>query len=1001
MSLNLKRGLLYISIILFLISCKDKTPTISSLNESVINEPFNDRSLDNISIKNYRIDNGLSADLSKKILVDKKGFVWVATEDGLNRYDGSSFKKIKTDPDRVDSLSNNQLTTIFEDSKGYIWIGTYGGGLELFDRDNNRFRHFKNDISGDYIMSVNQSSNGLIWVGTEDNGIYSYDREKHLWSNYKLPSSCVLSIFEDSKENLWVGTKNGLSIFDKDKQQFKQILPGYQVNDIKESNDNLWIATNTKGLIRFNISTLEIESNIIKDRSILSLFIDTTGLLWVGTESGIEVFNIYKDEFVNFKYDINSPVYSITQDTATGIWFSTNVGVFRVERRTKSFNSYNEIKNVTALYTDNLDKLWAFNKTGDIHFYDSKTEKWSLWKKEYFNRKVLSVKFDNQNRLWVGTDKGLFLYYDLSKDSKPGLFLNNYVINSIKSDATGMLWVATENGLFYFDKNNSGFVEVDLDNNRVNSIFIDSTNNLWIGTKGGGVYVYNKDSKNLKKVVIDSKLNKNTNSNNILTIYEDRFGIIWIGTRGGLIRFDKSTKIFKIFSESSGLTNNIVKTIAEDNSGNLWISTNIGLSKFSPENESFENYNRFDGLSGDIFNANSAIKIPRGDMFFGGENGISYFNPNDDFRNNYVPQIYFTSFSQSGIPLIFDKAIEDLNLITLKWPKNSIEFTFTSLNYYQSNHNYYAYKLDGYDNYWNYTDKIPSGQYSNLPGGRYILRVKGSNNDGIWNSLGATITLVVYPPFWESWWFKMLLIVFIICLTLIIFKLKVNSTTKKAIILENEVKRQTDKRVLIENELAVISERTRLARDLHDSVTQTLFSANIISEVLPELWSKNRDKAAEKTRLVTKLTSGALAEMRTLLRELKPSSITEVPMSDLLKQLGTIVEAQSGIHVTVKTEEKIKLLSNIQIVFYRITQEALNNVVKHSDSSEASIIFKSYKDDVYLKITDNGVGFDTSIHKSGHFGIENMKSRAMEDGVKLNITSTSGIGTIIEIMWRG
>ncbi|MGL1894509.1 MAG: histidine kinase [Spirochaetaceae bacterium] len=975
-------------------------------SETISNLSFTSKSLDNISINNYQMDDGLSANLSTKVLVDKEGFVWIGTEDGLNRYDGKSFNKYKTDPDRSDSLNNNQITTIFEDSKGYLWIGTYGSGLELFDKNSNRFRHFKHDsnwdntIAGDYIVSVNQDSNGLIWVGTEDHGLSSYNMDKNLWNNYTASSESVLSIIEDSKKRLWIGTKSGLSLFNREKNEFQNILNGYQVNDIKYYNNDLWIATENNGLLKFSTLDMQIKSYYIEDRSIISLFIDSVELLWIGTESGIKVLNVKNGDFVPLRYNFDSPVYSIDEDMASGIWLSSNSGIFRIERRTTSFNSYMDFKSISCITKDHLSNIWVANSSGEINIYNSKLKEWNLWDNQISNREILSLHFTKDSDLWVGTDRGLLMYSSLSHDSKPIFYLDNYIINSITSDV-GVVWIGTENGLFYFDKEIDDFIEINLEHNKVNTVFIDSIGNIWIGTKGGGILLYNRSKKSLKKVVIDSRLNKNMNSNNILTFYEDRSGIIWIGTRGGLIRFNNTTQIFKRYSESSGLPNNIVKAVLEDDKGYLWISTNKGLSKFNPKNEEFVNFNKFDGLSGDIYNVNSAIYSDTGIMFFGAESGVSSFYPDDNFRNSYIPSIYFTSFTQSGIPLVFNEAIENLETITLKWPKNSIEFSFAALNFYQSNHNYYAYKLEGYDNFWNYTNSIGSGQYSNLPGGRYKLRVKGSNNDGVWNNTGTFINLIIYPAFWKTWWFRGLLIILLLFLIILIFRLKVQSTHNKAIELENEVKKQTNKRVLIENELAVISERTRLARDLHDSVTQTLFSANLISEVLPELWNKNPNKAATKTRLVNTLTSGALAEMRTLLRELKPSSITEVPMSDLLNQLIIISKAQSGINISIKTEENITLKPDIQIVFYRVAQEALNNIVKHSCGSKASVIFKSDKKETFLRIDDNGCGFDTSTIPPGHFGIGNMKGRAMDEGISFKINSSVDCGTIIELKWRG
>ncbi len=959
-------------------------------------------------------EHSLSSDFITEIFIDRSGRIWIGTLDGLSRYDPQrdGFVRYRNDPDDETTISNNQILAIYEDRYGELWVGTDLGGLNRFDRETQQFIHYrfreedKKSLASDTVQSIYEDRNGDLWIGTGGGGLNLFNRARDMFIRYthdpddptSISSDLVTAIYEDSLGDFWIGTYGGgLNRFDRARGNFTRF-------------------TNEPG-----------DPESLASDYILSLYEDRTGVLWIGTNGGgLNKIERLAPRFMHIHARVGS-------------WPGS------------PFNLNNN--NIRAIYEDRFGVLWIGTNGGGLNMWDRNRGVWRYFKHDpedpttISNDIVQAIVEDDQGFLWVGTERGglnrmdpttgAFSHFRYVEDDSDSLV--DDTILSLHIDRTGNLWIGTRSGgLDRYEPDTGEFVHYWLGENLmdvqvpyVRAIFEDQSGDLWFGVGNGGLFHLVAGQVSPYPMVFEN--GQPVEDLIVLSIFEDPAGSLWIGAFGaGLLKLNRLTGVVTQYRIKDGLPNDIVYGILQDKNGYLWLSTNDGLSRFDPVKKEFTNFNVDDGLQSKEFNPGAYFAGRSGEIFFGGINGFNRFVPAEVGDGNpYRPSIALISFRQDEKEFVSGRPIAENHQFVINWPNNSFDFEFVALSYIRSDKNQYAYMLENFDREWNYIGDQRTGRYTNLPAGDYTLRMKAGNNDGVWNEEGISVQVKVVPPFWETWWFISLVVMILFASVIGGYRLRVRSVELRSQELESLVDERTSElsemnrllaqeirqRERIEKELAqraaetaVTAERSRLARELHDAVTQTLFSASLIAEALPS--SMENDPAEGKNLLdeLRGLSRGALAEMRTLLLELRPAVLVEASLADLLRQLAEAATGREGLTIEVSVENPSPLPCDVHIALYRIAQEALNNVVKHARAdrvwidlafADAGLSNGQTGVQVDLRIRDDGRGFHLDAVPPNHLGLGIMRERAHAIGAKLAIISQPGQGAQITVNWCG
>ena len=771
--------------------------------------------------------NSLSDNFILSLYEDKSGTVWVGTESGgLNKFDrqAQTFTHYLHDPDNPQSLGDNKVLSIYEDKSGTLWVGTDQGGLNKLDRETGQFTRYTHNpdnsqsLTSNSVLSIYEDKLGTLWIGTTQ-GLNKFNRETKQFTHYthnreqlnSLSSDIVLSIYEDKSDRLWLGTKDGgLNKLDRETEQFTSYthnpanphsLSSNTVNSIAEDGlGNLWLATSSwygnsygKALEKFDPETEQfshythdsIEPNSLSDNIIGPILRDNSGILWIGTGfGGINKLNTKAHKFTNYQHNpvkpqslVSNKISSIYEDSKDNLWIGTyNSGLDRLDHATGQFINYthdsdnpNSISNnnIWSIYEDHLGTLWVGTGDGGLNKLDQKTGKFSHYTHNPNNPRSLS-----DNSIW-----------------------------SIYEDHQGILWIGTFNGgLNKFDRQTGKFTHYQhnrdnpnsISDNNVFSIYEDQSGTLWVGTWNNGLNKFDRETGKFTHYQHNPN-NPNTLSyNRVMSMLEYPAGTLWLGTYGGgLNKFDIASETFTHYTVRDGLPHNSVVGILNDYAGNLWLSTGKGLSKFNPEKETFRNYDARDGLQGNEFDGIKAYaKGKDGKMFFGGLNGITSFYPEEIKDNPHIPPILITDFRIFDEPVKLDTAISQADELKLSYKDDFFSFKFAALDYANPGQNQYAYKLEGFDKDWIYSGERRYAAYTNLDPGTYTLRVKGSNNDGVWNEEGTSLKITITPPPWKTWWAYTLYIFAVIAAIYSYIKWKTAAQEK-----ENKLLRENQRRL--------------------------------------------------------------------------------------------------------------------------------------------------------------------------------------------------------------
>ena len=1006
-------------------------------------------------------EHGLIDENISVIFQDSGGFLWFGTGDGLHRYDGYGFEVFSHYPDARINLSDSWIQCIEEDLEGDIWVGTHNGGIDRISSDFGAVKNYRSNknniysLTSDTIRSIYRDSNNRIWVGTAGDtvgsgmgALHHYDPSLDGFVSYRHDpadstsirlKSAVTAIFEDSAgviwagtdgnglnrlnqtdgtfvhyrdytvvgiaeaegEMLWIATRDGLVLLDPQTEAYTEYpieasLPGSgpNVSAAWFREDEVWMGGADGTLWVFNTGQLIWRSFLVGNgqspshgASISAVFFDREESLWIGTAGDGAGKSIFKlRDFRHLWMD--SPVTSFLEDSGGDLWIGTETDLWRTGAAGKlktvaiTGNEFDLTAGpILAMSQDALGNLWLGHRDGRIAVLDPITMK--LWWRDVAVGSAVSCLYpDSQGTMWVGAGDGRIMAFGSGGELR------------------------TQR-------------DFQMTGGPISSFFEDGAGDLWVGSDGGGLGRI-MESKELRLFLSDPSTPGSLAGNHVASIAQDAGGSIWIGTDNGISRYRDDTGEFRSYGSEDGLPSNTITGVVLGGDGHLWISSAHGLSRYDMMAETFVNYDVSDGLDSVDFTVGVNLGGKTGLIYAGYEGGITCFFPEAIRRNLYTPPILITGVTQGGESIVSTQTAGNPEVILLRWPHNYFEFEYAALSYLSPGENRYTFFLDGFDDDWSTAGPRRWGRYSRVPGGRHTLTVRGSNNDDVWNQQGVSLDIRVIPPFWLTWWFWTSVAIVLAGSAGVLYRLRVRGIELQRRELEGQVSERTAalsdanarlEREIAERELAekalarkaaedaVIEERNRLARELHDAVTQTLFSASLMADVLPELWKRDRHKAEKQVRDIRVLNQSALAEMRSLLLELRPDTLARTSMTELLKQLCTAATGGKAVVAKAEAEELGELPLSVKIAFYRIAQEALSNAAKHSQSKLVTVEYTGDHESALLILEDRGVGFSVDKIPAGHFGLGNMKDRARSISADLQITSKSGAGTTIRLRW--
>ena len=866
------------------------------------------RAQQGLKFDHLNINAGLSENNVLCVLQDSRGFMWMGTRDGLNKYDGYKFTWYRNEAGNPHSISNNFITSILEDSRGNIWVGTNGGGLNCYNRAKDKFTRFThnnnktNSISGNLVTCLAEDHLGQLWVGTNKTGLNILNTATGHFTLFtgnavyqqELSNAIVTAVLEDSAHNIWAAIYGGgLYQFQPGNQSVTAFRnkPGdsHSISDDRvyrlfcDSHQRLWVGTDGGGLNRFDYTTrrfhhyyhLPGNSNSLAADAVYAIGEDVQGAIWIATENGgLSILDASTENFTNYVHDdlddnslSNNSVYTTYRDRKGNMWLGTFSGGIDIYNRDyHQFTHYTHNSNrgslsnnyVLCLVEDSKKRIWIGTDGGGLNLFDQQTKTFSQLHHQPGNTNslggeyVLSVCEDSQGNLWTGfwgdgitvynPEKKTFRHFRNNPADPTSLSNNNAWC--IYEDNEKNIWVGTHGeGLERYDPATGGFIHYkqnkaqsgSINSNIIHMITEDSRGNLWIATDEGGLNYFNKKT-NLFSSFIHSDTKNSISNNSLLSLLRDKKDNLWIGTMDGLNYFNTKTQQFSVYTIENGLPNNSVFGLLEDDNNHLWISTNRGVASIDLSSRVVKKYSTADGLQSNEFKDHAFLKSSSGRYYFGGINGFNEFIPDSIKSNPFEPPLVITSLQvfNKNVPIsansstagTLQQSITETKQVALPYSSTVISFEFASLNYTSAEKKQYAYMLKGFDKDWNYIGTERKATYTKLDPGTYTFMVKGLNNDGAWSEKITTLQLTIVPPFWLTWWFRLLVAVAIAAAIVVFFRTRVHSFKAQQKKLKHLVNERT-------GQLAIAIEKEKKSRVAAEAANKakSVFLATMSHEI--------------------------------------------------------------------------------------------------------------------------------------------------------------------------
>ena len=833
-----------------------------------------------LQFNSITIESGLSNNKVNSITKDKYGFIWFATNDGINRYDGIKLKTYYLDPLNTENVNTNHINRVYTDKKGTLWVGSFS--LFKYDYELDTFVHYsKKDTSLiiGRVRYLTDDDKGILWIGSTI-GLFAYYPEKDSLINYPYKykvNSKLVSVFPE-EDRVWIGTeKEGLKVLDR---KTGIVSPFYLTRQctnqeyaiqcfLRYKKDIIWAGTYNNGIMQINLHDSTVSKILPEPDNELSyrvraLVKDDNGNLWVGSRAGLFVIYPGTDSLYHYAHTNHSTsritdnsIFDIYVDNFKIMWMGTFAGgVNYTNLIGKPIYNFSKNENLPESLSDNLlygfcedekGNIYIGTNDGGLDYFDKNK---GIFKHYVADSKipcsigsdnVKSIVRDKSGNLWVGMYKDGVNYFNVKTKcfkKLPQLVKrgNSIISNNVYSlvlDDEENLWIASDAGIDVLDikqKTIRSVLKID----KVMCLYKDHSDLIWAGVEDVGLFFYNKRLKSFVPAY------DNMIKSSVRTILMDSNDNLWVGGNTGLLYININDSTLISYSQSDGLPTNLIMGILEDDHKNLWVSTSAGLVKCidmvnHPESFNLRIYTVQDGLQNKHFLNYSYYKSSTGEMYFGGIKGFSMFHPDSIKDNPYPPQLALTDlklFNKSIKPgqkvkgrVILRKTINQTRKITLSYRHRIITIDFTALQYVNPDYVKYKYMMYPFEKNWNYSDASrPFVTYTNLPGGTYTFSVTAANSDGKWNPVPHELTLLILRPFWKTVWFAILVAILIVASFLYVYRRRVNAIQKQKDKLEMKVTERTrtitEMNTLLKNQTKELKKTNKLLADQKDQITQ-------------------------------------------------------------------------------------------------------------------------------------------------------------------------------------
>ena len=871
-----------------------------------------------VKFDSYGIEDGLSQSHVTAILEDNFGYIWMATQDGLNRFNGYEFEVYKNQINDSSSIPNNYVHSLVKDSKGMLWFGTNRGigSIDPLSGEINKInKQTYPDLKGYIFTSLVIDKRDIIWALSEKNGINVINTKTKSVKNIRSIQRAkdFTTIYIDPRNKLWIGNNKG-EIFHAnfpynsfEKLNIPEFLITGEINEFYFYKNSIIVCT-TAGVYSID-QNLEIKNfskfAAINYQNFTSIYIENDHKVWLGTKD----YGLYllKDNFtlnpILYQYATNpynpyslcdDHINTIFSDLSGNVWIGTEKGVAKFDKYKQGF--------ITVGINNNSDQglidqnVWSFNEDKNNKIYIGTKKDLTVYhpyrnifshfyrpeKNEHY---LMSIYPETPNKIWLGYDDGLFLLniessndYSFTKvEFQENTIDQSIRVYQIKPYKDGKLWIGTRSGLSLIDMETKEYkfyhpsnLSYSIGDGAVKVIYNDLNGNFWFVTNNDGLYKFIVEGED--ELFIPFLTNSQIETNgHITSILQTDTNNIWLGTYGeGLKLLDLKKMAITNYTESNGLANNVVYGLLSDEENNIWISTNKGLSKFNPETKTFKNYTTNDGLSSNEFNTNAYFKSSDKSLYFGGIKGYMKFKANNIKNNPIKPKVVISNITihnkrkNSRQKEIVTHNYSDTLSLVLPYYQNDISFEFFSSHYSNPEKNAYKYILEGYDDEYTYLDDDNKVHYMNLSHDEYVFKVYSKNPDGVWSEKPARVKIKITPPFWLTWWFIVICLAVFLIGVLYIYQIRVAQIRRQKIKLELEVVKRTRKiseqnsQIIAQNaQVEEQKEKIELQKELIQKEKEKV--EGILLNILPEgtaaeLISKGKSKARYYKRVTVMFT---------------------------------------------------------------------------------------------------------------------------------------------------